>query len=304
LWFWAGAWHMAWSHPFLGVGPGNFGLWSPQHLGDVLWSEGGSRFTFNEVHTLHAHCEPLELFAETGFVGVVCAVWMGLRLLRFRGPEWAPLAAALVFAAFNPAFRSTPHALATVLFMGGLMARSDTTAVARRRLYAGVVLVAALFLAVILGWASWAPSYRLRAAEDVHLAGGNPIAAYQALTQSVWPCPEAEQGLAIAYMERDRYDRATEALKRAHQEGMDTGDLWLGMAYCAYYEGDADLQAQYAEKCLHRWPDDEDAWALLVAATPLAKRDTERTRATRFMDDAQWHNVLEKARALRAEMRR
>lgn len=59
LWFWEGTLRMIWANPWAGVGPGNYAYWSPQYLGEVLHAPGGEGHYHNLIHTLHAHCEPL-----------------------------------------------------------------------------------------------------------------------------------------------------------------------------------------------------------------------------------------------------
>lgn len=123
LWMWDGTLRMIAAHPAAGVGLGNYLYWSPLYMGEALHDEDGTNPYWTDRHVQHAHSDPLELAAEAGVLGVLCACWMLARLSRRRGPEWLVLLVLLIFSLANFPFHSAPHALAGVLFAGMLLAR-------------------------------------------------------------------------------------------------------------------------------------------------------------------------------------
>lgn len=290
LWFWDGTLGMIRDHPLIGVGLGNYAYWSPQYLGEALWGPGGERHACNTVHTLHADSEPLELLAETGPVGIALVVWMLLRLAHARGVEWGGLGAFLVFSLFNAGFHSAPHGLMALLFAGMLSARREygaTPEVASvhpgatrsTALTFATLSIAAGFFAV---WAVVWPSYRLRAAMNLHQAGQDPLNAYEQVLRHPWPNAKAHEKYAIALFEADRLDAAREQFLRA-RAGLDTGDVYLGLGALALRAND-DVAARYwLRMCLLRWPFHANAWTLLLSATPPEERQETRRLARRWL---------------------
>jgi O-antigen ligase len=287
-WYWQGTLALFADFPLLGVGPGNYGYWSPRYLGEVLHRPGGHRFYHDELHVDHAHSEPLHALAETGLLGVLLWAWMLGRLLRCRGPEWGSLIALAVFAIFNPTFRSAPHAAAGLLLASVLLLRGPHRSPAppqpTRARAACVISVPVLALAAFLSWAVWMPSLRLRAAEDVHLAGGDPLPLYAATVAHRWPNAVAEEKYGIALAEAGRRVEATERLLNA-REGLDTGELYLALGAVAVEEGDRESARRWLRECLRRWPSNRDAWRLLLWATPQPERDRVRSEARRWIGE-------------------
>lgn len=275
LWFWDGTLRMIREHPVTGVGLGNYAYWSPRYFGDALWPFGGELHMHNELHTVHAHSEPLEILAETGLVGFACCLWMLVRLLWRRGPEWAGLAALLVFSLFNSPFHSAPHALAGLLLAGALLARdepeappaSETGAVQSPAPW--VVLVASLVLAAFSFKAVIVPSCLLRRAEDLHLAGEPAIEAYQDIPR---PSATVREKLGIAYLEAGQYEPAREQFLAA-LEGLDTGAVYLALGAADVALDDKDSARKWLNECVLRWPSNEDAWLLLLRSTPPSDQD-------------------------------
>src|SRR5690606_10121853 len=81
-WIARGTIDMVRDRPILGVGPGNYGYWSPRYLGDVLRAPGGDVLYRDERRVDHPHSEFLDILAETGVMGLIFAGVMFLRLLR------------------------------------------------------------------------------------------------------------------------------------------------------------------------------------------------------------------------------
>ncbi|HDP36084.1 MAG TPA: O-antigen ligase domain-containing protein, partial [Candidatus Hydrogenedentes bacterium] len=101
IWFWAGAARMIAANPLFGAGLGNYAYWSPYYQGEALEVFGKDCFYHNELHTVHAHSEPLEWIAETGLAGCLFLVWFVVAARRRRRVEKSGLIAAVVFMCFN-----------------------------------------------------------------------------------------------------------------------------------------------------------------------------------------------------------
>ncbi len=289
LWFWDGTWRMFQDAPFIGKGLGNYAYWSPHYLGEALHAAGGNLHAHNTVHTLHAHCDPLEILAETGLLGALCWGWMALRLLRCRGPEWGALAALLAFSLMNAAFYSISHALAGLLLAGMLLARRPakpgkeapknkrTTAYA----LAAITLLSAAF---ILGATVW-PSYLLQRAFDQY-AGEEPcLPAFEEAARHPWPNAYAQQEYGAALAENGQLKEAYPHLLNA-LKGCDTGTLYLALGKLAIEFGDTRQARTWLEACLWRWPSDPVAWNLLAEIASASEYERLRLRAL------QWNVML------------
>lgn len=299
LWFWDGTLRMVRDVPLAGLGLGNYGYWSPRYLGEALHAPGGDHHFHNEAHTVHAHSEPLELGAETGIVGLLCWLWMGSRLVRRRAPEWGPLAALLIFSCFSFPLHSAPHAWAGLLMAGMVLARrggkqfsdsayrpSHTSAVAA---YGSSALC--IGLALFYGWALLLPSYRLRRAEEHHVAGQPALALYEKAVAHPWPQPAAYEEHAIALAEAGRGMEAIEEFRRA-LAGRDTGRIYLTLGALALDNGDKEPARRWLRECLARWPHNADAWRLLVRATAPGDHHEVLQQARRWLAPEVFEEVL------------
>lgn len=261
LWFWAGTLHMLHSAPLLGVGFGGYGYHSPFHLGAVLRGPGGENYARNELFTDHAHCDPLEILAETGLLGglgLAALLAWALRghLAHLKGAV-PVLTAFAVFAALNPALASAPHAIFALLSAVPIAARLDSPR------NAWPWLPAALFCAAIWLWHTFLPSTMLVRAENrwirgaateetvrelayiVERFGGPPAAGedlIEAMTEYTPPFPLAERYL----------DRALETT--------DTGRAHL-LAGRLLHSADPRRALAAYMACLARWPDNAEARA-------------------------------------------
>jgi hypothetical protein len=283
LWFWSGALHLIDEQPFLGAGLGNFGYWSPHYQGEALAAPGGHLLAHNTIHTVHAHSEPLEIFAETGLLGMVFMVWMLLRLLKRRGPEWAGLTALLVFVLFNSSLHSPPFGVAGSLLAVMLIARGgrlpliseDSTA------FPGLVTGLACALLVAVAWTVLIPSYRLTRAEAIHVGGGDAITLYEKAIHHGWPLPEAHEGLAIALYERGDHAGARSQLLLA-QRGVDTGRLHLLLGRVSLLLEEPRLARESMRRVLARWPWHAEAWRVLYAGAGEEERAVLEDHAARW----------------------
>lgn len=95
---WKGAWQVAADSPLLGEGLGNFEQGFSRHNFPKFWA---TNYGFSADH---AHSEPLEVLAETGWPGLVlflAALSAGVRAARDKGLDFAPAAAAAALAAMG-----------------------------------------------------------------------------------------------------------------------------------------------------------------------------------------------------------
>ena len=278
LWFWSGAIKMIGEHPWLGTGLGQFGYWSPVYQGAVLWETGGEQYFFNELHTAHAHSEPLEWLAETGLFGVLFLAWFLFRTLKARNPALAAIIALLVFGCFNTFAHSTPHVLALLLCAATCRSATMFEAKPLPRFAAAcctVIIPAAFILAVLV------PSARLCRAEQAHIAGETRETLYEQALSWPWPSYRAHESYAIALMDQDKHGAARTHLEKARR-GVDTGRLYLLLTECASVLKDPDAAYTYARACIYRWPGNEYAWSMLFETCPEAQRRHWRRAREKF----------------------
>jgi len=279
LWFWDGALRMFSDAPVVGVGLGNYAYWSPSCLGEALYAPNGKAHFRNELYADHPHSDPLQILAEAGIIGLLCWLWIIVRLVRrgkndkkdeeagWIGPEWGGLAALVVFACFNRPSESVAHSLAGLLLASMLLAGPHADSVGSsprvaRGIASGVLAVATVGLVVFWFWAVAIPSYHLRKAEDAYLTGEPSLALYERVVRHPWPNAIAHKEYAIALAEADRKDEAYLEFQKALR-GLDTGDIYLALALLAADRGDRVAARAWARECLGRWPTNSEAQQLL-----------------------------------------
>jgi len=258
---WRSAARMAQDAPIVGVGVGNYAYWSPRYLGEVVREYPESPGFDLERHADHPHSDPLRILAETGLTGLACFAWMMWRLAKRRGPEWGGLAAWLVFATMNGPLQSLPHILAGCILMALLSGGAANPAVPHWGARVAAVLMA-LALAVVEMGAVVIPSYRLRSAEDMQLAGLPCLELYRRCVEYPWPNAMAHRGYGLALAEAGLDARAHAELLTA-LNGLDTGDIYLALGMVSFRRGLGVEARQWARECLARWPNNKDALALL-----------------------------------------
>lgn len=254
LWFWQGALAMFADRPFFGQGLGAYPLASPLFQGQALASEWSTGF-YNELHTFHAHNDLLEVFVETGVVGVVLLAAQLFVVLRQRPVSVSPLIVYGVVALFNAAWFNLPLAVVTLLCVlpsaspgrhpvsPGLLTGTLAAATVAIVFYAGSVLV---------------PSYLRGQATARHIAGLPSAEAYARCR--AWPFPDyqAAEFAAMAHLEAGAWQAAAEALDHARQ-GLDTGRVHLLTARAAQALGEREAARTHYRACLARWPWNEEA---------------------------------------------
>lgn len=284
LWYWDGTLRMVKAAPVAGKGLGHYPYWSPHYLGLALWAPGGERHSASEIHTVHAHNEPLEFGAETGGIGLVFGVWMLLRLARRQGPEWGGLAALLVFCLFNAGLHSLPHALAGLLLAGMLQERGNkekTGEFGRGGKARWAFVLAAAIFGVTHAGLVLIPGYLLRSAEKAHVAGDNALPLYERAVRFPYTPPETWEVYGLALLEAGQTREALDALHKA-QSGLDTGRLHLLLGMAHLEVGDFEKAKEALTACVLRWPFHKDAWRTLDLLTPEDEREALRNTARRW----------------------
>jgi O-antigen ligase len=278
LWFWAGGIQMARDFPLLGVGLGQYGYWSPVYQGRVLWQPGGEQYFSNELHTDHAHSEPLEWLAETGILGAFFWLWFIFRALKCPVPVLPALIALAVFGCFNTFSHSPPHILALCLLAtAGPSAPCKGGKIAVIPAFLCGALLAAAFISIIL-----VPSALLCDAEQAHVAGDTSPVRYERSLAWFWSIPRAHESYAIALMDKGQYDAALQHLELA-RTGVDTGRVYWLLAKASSARGDKDGALYYARECLLRWPRNEYAWSVVLERCPAKHRSEWEQARRRFL---------------------
>jgi len=283
LWFWDATARMMRDHPMAGVGLGNYQYWSPSYQGEALHAEGGARHYRNEIHTLHAHSDPLELASETGLVGMALLAWMLWRLRKGRGAEWGGLVAYFVFGTMNTTIHSAPHILAALLLACGLLERGPPPTPEIKSARASISLwapaLAALLLFVMLRVATLVPGALLssaREAYDVNSPGYEE--AYRSAVAYAWPDYEAAEEWAVALLELERQGETGEFLELARQ-GRDTWSMHFLSAKRSEFDGKPEAALEAYRASIYRWPGYMPAWSAALALLPGEERDA-------FIDEA------------------
>lgn len=269
LWIWDGALRMWAEYKVAGAGFGSFGFHAPRFMGDALHSPWGARYPSNDLWTEHAHSEPLNLLTQGGAlltVMVLIALWQTLRRARRRA-ALAPLAALAVFALFNDALHSLPHAIAGMWWLCCAVAvqPGESAECAARQPGVPVLAVAGLAavgLPLLHFWLVLAPSWRLVQAEDLAMAGRDPVAAYERCTSGAFRY-EAWLGLATWHVEQEDWPRAREALEHAAQ-GLDYPVVHWLRGLVAHRLGDSVTACEALRECLYRNPGNAPARVLLT----------------------------------------
>lgn len=287
LWFWDGAIRMIRDHPAIGVGLGAYAYHSPKCQGDALHAPGGERCYHNELDTLYAHNEPLQLAAETGIAGSLLAAWMLLRLLRrmgVRAAEPAVLTALAIASLTYFPLHGAPFALwggLAAMTIGGVHRRRRPN---KQRWSAGLLLpVATWAIAAFLAWAVLWPSVLLARADTAARTGEPALELYAETVRHPWPHPWAHRNFGVALSRAGYYEEAADQFREALR-GLDSGSVHLALGALAEWHGDTDEAARRLREAVHRIPGDADAWRRLIRVAPAASRPALLEEASRWLD--------------------
>lgn len=278
-WIWDGTLRMIGDTPLVGRGPGNFAYWSPRYLGEALHGAGPGVYTPNTLHAVHAHSAWLEGAAEFGLMGVLCAAWFSVRMVRARGVAWAPITTLAVFALFNSIAHNPAFLLAGLVLTAHLLVPNVRAPIQQPRAAVGrSMAVCTLGVAVFICWAVLMPSALYRAGVGVPPAAqGNPSARAAAAKH-----PWAAGPMLVRYGEdladAGRYAEAEAVLDQAYRR-TDTGALHMVSGAVALHMGNAEEARHHLEACVYRWPTSEAAWRLLLLALSPEERPAARQAA-------------------------
>lgn len=291
LWFWAGTWETIKAHPFWGVGLGRFAQVSPIGMANVLWAPGGERFAHNTLLVEHPHNDALWLWAEAGMLGVALCVWLLIKLLKCRGPEWGGLAGFFIFALFNCPLQSPPHALVFAVLVLSILEgnRDSETGTDHVRTWVKYpVGLFALCMPVLVWYSVIVPSYWLQQAQSAHIAGKPSVPIYERAFKSKNALSsEAHEKCGVAYLDAKAFDKAREQFRLALESG-DGGSLYLGLGTAEYLLGDRTAARRALEQAVYRWPSHLDGWRLLLRTCDAEDRDSWLNKAGRFLNAPDW----------------
>lgn len=284
LWIWDGTLRLIGEHPVAGVGLGNYAYYSPRALGEALHARGPGFHLFNHLHTLHAHSDPLELFAETGAIGLLLLVLALAFLPRRSSPAWAGLAAYVAFSLVNTTLHSPPHVLAFLL-MAGALGRREGDLSFRPERYGGekpYLPAMAAVLVVFHAFTALYPSYLWARAQALYQAGSdNAKDAYARAAYRPGSVGAAAE-LATILANEGEEDRATIMAGLASLV-LDTGELYYLRAHLAERPGNAPEAARLYRECLLRWPDHQPAYEGLLRTAPPEDRDAITAESLRWL---------------------
>ncbi len=261
VWIYDGSIRMFLSNPLLGVGFGNFYYWSPKFLADVLHSSYGQMHFRNEVLTLHAHNDILELITEVGIFGMLFIfLFYFYPLLSYKNLYvWSVF---VLISLLNPIFISSSHLIVSFLslikseervtrknyYISGFLVVNNKT----KYLVCGLGLFTVIFLCSVL----WFPDYRLRQAEKLLILGQDCEKQYQSLIDSEFATYAMYEGYAQHLMMKGDYKRAYEVLRKALDK-TDGGNVYLMLGQCAEELGEKKECIKWYRECLYRYPDNK-----------------------------------------------
>ncbi len=259
FWVYDGTIRMFISHPILGVGFGNFYYWSPRYLAQALHSSYGGIHIRNELLTLHAHNDFLELLAETGILGLamICIFYFLWLFIYRKSYVWI---AFVLISFFNPILISASHIIIAFisLFDGTREEQNEIkmkfSGVNLKKKSRYIVCLCSCFVIIFLAYALWIPDYRLRQAEKSLILGRDCIKQYQELVCSRFATYSMYEGYAHALMEKGDYETAYKVLKKSLTK-TDSGQVYLMLGQCAQNLGKKEESIQWHKEYLYRFPD-------------------------------------------------
>ncbi len=263
LWVYDGSLRMFLSKPFFGVGFGNYYYYSPKFLAEALHSSYGNIHIRNEILTLHAHNDILELLCEAGILGLFFI------LLFYFSPLWLcensyVWSVFILISLFNPILNSPPHLIASCLSLiiwEECQQKDGDKNI--RGIYLGSsikIVVCALIMICIsfLTYALWLPDYKLRQAEKLFILGKDCEKQYQSLVESKYATYTMYTGYAQELMRKGDYINAYKVLLNTLNKS-DGGDVYLLLGRCARKMGMYEESKKWYRECLYRFPENKEA---------------------------------------------
>jgi len=264
LWIYDGSIRMFLSNPFWGVGFGNFYYWSPKYLGDALNSSYGTMHFRNELLTLHAHNDILELLTETGSIGVLFVILfylLPLFLYRNTYVWWVFLFLSLT----NPILISSSHFIITCLSLFREEERMNLEEIVNMNKFLffstktkSIIYCLTVISILFLFYALWVPDYKLRQAEKLLILGQDCEAQYAELVNSRFATYSMYEGYAQELIGKGKYQDAYKILQKALDK-TDGGNIYLLLGMCAEELGLKEESERWYRECLYRLPDNKEA---------------------------------------------
>jgi len=287
---WLGATRAALEHPVFGTGAGTFDIYFPKYREPDFEKAGVTN------NTQHAHCEYLEILAETGLVGlaafvapVVLILILGWRRLKAIEGSDRYLLMGLMAGIFgllvhnlvsvNLRFSTTPYFL--WLSLGVMLAyENESSGITvslppwtRRK---SVMIPVAVSMLAIFCYAANALVITPYRSEVAYLRGkkfadrGIWMRAIQEATETVRLAPDHKRAhylLGSAYFELKSYDEAVKAYRRLQRYSPHFGQVNYNIAACYINQSQWEKAAEeYAiQKRLGGLPKGENFEALLEA---------------------------------------
>lgn len=257
LWVYDGTIRMFISHPILGVGFGNFYYWSPKYLAQALHSSYGGIHIRNELLTLHAHNDLLELLAETGILGLamICIFYFLWLFIYKKSYVWI---AFVLISFFNPIIISASHLVIAFLSLFNSeeeeLNKIKIGGIWLKRNWRYIICFVGCLVVIFLSYALWIPDYKLRQAEKSLILGQDCIKQYQELVNSRFATFSMFEGYAHALMKKGDYEAAYKVLKKSLTK-TDSGQVYLLLGQCAQKLGKKEESKQWYEEYLYRFPD-------------------------------------------------
>jgi tetratricopeptide (TPR) repeat protein len=313
--FWGAALRMVADRPLLGFGLGSYKYYSHLYQGKLMAAVGpASWLQPNELETMRAHNDYVQVASELGIVGIAVLAWgvivfsksARMRLRRAADPGSlcvllscvSALIGVAVFAATNFPFHVITHALVFLFLLAAVVGTDNAEHVQfrewrlpqSRKLRTAISLSAATFGILFLAFLMrpYVADYHLSSARLLGSAERRSNAELAALHKAVRIEPRngsLRAHLGRAYLVRGMMDEAKMEFARALQ---DYDTAWVHMDYGAACEAQGDLSeavGHYAD-AVFRVPRYALAHELLVRALIKAGRYEEARSGTQ--EALQW----------------
>ncbi len=182
LYFWGGALEMWKAHPITGLGIGTFTIFFPEFRSQKL----ASLQSFKDFYVEHAHCEYLEILAETGLIGfglyalffIAFSIYIWKFIIRNTQWEslvlfglWTGMAGILIHNLFTVTLRFTPSAFILWSFCGAAigvrasMTQTHKSPSIQLKSLISIILLAAVPFLFISAVKNYVGDYQIRQAK-------------------------------------------------------------------------------------------------------------------------------------------
>lgn len=276
-WIWAGSFSMWKEFAIGGTGLGNFAYHSPNFLGQVLAAAAPGQYTFNQIHTWHAHSDYLETVINFGLVGFLVIGVAFRALIKTSNDLKPPFLVMAIFSIFNSTLHSPPFAVLWLLFIFCAFSERRTvqhTLVLNSTLYSIIVL-----LCFFIAFSSLWPSYLLNRAR-VSFENGEDISvvvdSYKTAADYWSAPPETHMEWAILEIQEKQFENSFTILDKIGSR-IDTGEWHYAMGVSLEESGSPSKAVEHYRETIKRWPRFRPAWERLIPLIPdEEKADLQR----------------------------